>query len=290
MEQGSIVVHFFSRRWPHGFQCPRCGHSAYYVIATRRLPLYQCRFCKHQTNVAAGTLMDKSRTPLVKWNAAIEALSASSGLNGKQLADAIGVTHKVAWTMLRKFRSAIQRVEEARKLEGTIHAGLQALAPSSIFVFLPHKHYRSERVVSVCASVNASGNPTSLKMKVIPRSDLIPRWKELSRYGQSRLIEEIAIPEADATWLNDARMHLSPLQDCFEEAKEWLKRLFNGVGSRYLQCYLDEYTFRWNAAANGISLEQSLFEHCIHSAETPTETRLTLVRAAYPYSPVTHQT
>jgi len=212
MLQDKFVDHFFNRRWPNGFQCPRCGHSAYYLIATRRLPLYQCRFCKHQTNVAAGTLMDKSRTPLAKWAAAIDALSASSGLNGKQLADAIGVTHKVAWTMLQKFRAAIQRVEEARKLEGTIHAGLRALAPSSIFVFLSHKHYRSERVVSVCASVGTSGNPTSLKMKVIPRSDLMPRWKELSKFGQARLIEEVAVPEADSTWLNDVRMHRSPLR------------------------------------------------------------------------------
>lgn len=60
----------------------------------------------------------------------------------------------------------------------------------------------------------------------------------------------------------------------------WLKRLFNGVGSRYLQSYLDEFTFRWNAAASGISLTHSLYDLCVQLPFTPSGKRPSPARAA----------
>ena len=260
---------FFQRRWPNGFDCPSCGHDDYYLIRTRRLPLYQCRLCKHQTNVTAGTIMNKSRTPLDKWAAAIDLLGSTSGVNALQLAAAIGVTHKVAWNILRKFRSAIERIEAARKLEGTIHAGLRAFAPSSIFIFLPHRHYRRERVVSVCASVDPSSMPTAVKIDIVHKEDLVPDCKELTKLGEARLLARHARQGANAVLLNDVRMHRSPLRHCFDEAKQWMNRLFNGVATRYLQSYLNEFCYRWNASAQGASLRDKWYELCFDVLRQP---------------------
>jgi len=147
---------FFQRRWPNGFQCPRCSHHQCYTITTRRLPLYQCRLCKHQTTLTAGTVMDRSRTPLDKWAAAIELLASTAGVNAVQLASGIGVSHKTAWNMLRKLRQAISELDGSRKLQGTVRAGVRHLGR---YLFFPHIRYRKEHVILISASCNHRDMP-----------------------------------------------------------------------------------------------------------------------------------
>lgn len=55
----------FNNRWSDGFKCPKCNHEEYFDIKSRNL--YQCKKCNHQASVTAGTIMDKTRIPLVKW-------------------------------------------------------------------------------------------------------------------------------------------------------------------------------------------------------------------------------
>ncbi|ATW24714.1 hypothetical protein DCMF_07935 [Candidatus Formimonas warabiya] len=47
--EDSCEKYSFDKRWPEGFTCPKCGHSEYYYIATRKL--YECRKCAHQTSL-----------------------------------------------------------------------------------------------------------------------------------------------------------------------------------------------------------------------------------------------
>jgi transcription elongation factor Elf1 len=51
-------------KWPEGYLCPVCRHREASVIRTRRLPLYECKRCHHQTSLTVGTVMEKSKTPL----------------------------------------------------------------------------------------------------------------------------------------------------------------------------------------------------------------------------------
>lgn len=266
MDQSELVAFFFRRRWPEGFSCPRCGYGAYYTISTRHLPLYECRLCGHQTSVTAGTVMAKTRTPLAKWAAAVELLASGSGVNAKQLSVAIGVKHKTAWLMLRKFRHSIGEIEDEFKLQGTVHTGLHTLAPKYIFIFLPHRHYRCERVVSVSASVGPDGKPVSLKLGHVDHNLLEPGFKEPTAHGRASIVAKHAGQNADTTWLNDVRMRRSPLRECLLEARSWMNRLFNGVGTKYLQSYLNEFSFRWNASARGASLHDDWYKLCVRAA------------------------
>ncbi|HZG74791.1 MAG TPA: hypothetical protein VEZ72_02925 [Paenibacillus sp.] len=199
-----------------------------------------------------------------KWAAAIDLLGSTNGANAKQLSAAIGVSHKTAWTMLKKFRNAIHRLEAERKLSGTVHAGLRALAPKSIFTFLPHRHYRCERVVGVVASVDAYDAPRELAIHVVPSGSLRLGWKELTNEGKEQLSSNAASSGSTVVWLNDFRMDHSPLDECFREANAWLLRLFHGIGSAYLQSYLAEFCFRWNAAARGDDLREAWYKLCYH--------------------------
>jgi hypothetical protein len=49
-------------RWPQGFACPNCKAMAPASRASRGRLL--CKHCGHQSTVTAGTIFDKTRTPL----------------------------------------------------------------------------------------------------------------------------------------------------------------------------------------------------------------------------------
>lgn len=64
-DEASCEQKLFSFRWPDGFVCPKCGHSEFFDLPRREL--FQCKQCKYQASLTAGTVMHKARTPLLKW-------------------------------------------------------------------------------------------------------------------------------------------------------------------------------------------------------------------------------
>ena len=51
-------------RWPEGFACPGCGHSERWSLSDRRI---MCASCGGRTSVTAGTIFERTRTPLTVW-------------------------------------------------------------------------------------------------------------------------------------------------------------------------------------------------------------------------------
>ncbi len=94
-------------RWPEGFICPRCGHDESSWISTRRLE--QCRRCRYQCSVTAGTVFHRTRVPLLTWFWAIFFLARhKKGISALQLQRDTGLgSYETAWTMLHKLRSTL---------------------------------------------------------------------------------------------------------------------------------------------------------------------------------------
>src|SRR3954464_2808693 len=49
-------------RWPKGFVCPLCGGCEGTRLSTR--PKVQCRACRHQVSLTAGTIFHATKLPL----------------------------------------------------------------------------------------------------------------------------------------------------------------------------------------------------------------------------------
>jgi hypothetical protein len=56
---------------------PKTRHTEYFDIKSRNL--FQRKSRNHQTSVTAGTIMDKSKTPLTKWFSAIFLIAEDAG-------------------------------------------------------------------------------------------------------------------------------------------------------------------------------------------------------------------
>ena len=74
-----------------------------------------CSACRHQTSVTAGTILEKTRTPLTTWfEAAWHLTTAKNGLSAKTLERTLGTSYRTAWTMLQRYRIAMVRSERER--------------------------------------------------------------------------------------------------------------------------------------------------------------------------------
>lgn len=108
-------------RWPHGFRCPACGARARSRFRRDDTIYYQCRACRHQTTLRAGTLFQSSKLPLRTWMLAIHLLTATkTNLAALELKRHLGVNYKAAWRLKHKIMQAMSEREESRKLKGFV--------------------------------------------------------------------------------------------------------------------------------------------------------------------------
>jgi Transposase zinc-ribbon domain len=62
-DDDACLRYLVETRWPGGFCCPRCGGSDAHLLTTRQLRV--CRACRHQTSATAGTVLHRTRLPLL---------------------------------------------------------------------------------------------------------------------------------------------------------------------------------------------------------------------------------
>jgi ribosomal protein L37AE/L43A len=108
-------------RWPSGYCCPHCGHAAHYVVRDGVRKVFQCRACRHQASLIAGTVLQSTKLPLTIWFLAIYLISqAKTGLSALALKRQLGVSYPTAWLIQHKLMQVMAEREERYVLEGTV--------------------------------------------------------------------------------------------------------------------------------------------------------------------------
>ncbi len=85
--------------------CPSCGviNAKFKRVPKRRS--YWCTECNHQLYPTAGTVFEKTTTPLTHWFYAIFLFTTTrNGVAAKELERQLGVTYKTAWRMAKQIR------------------------------------------------------------------------------------------------------------------------------------------------------------------------------------------
>jgi transposase-like protein len=245
-------------RWPGGFICPACKAPGEPWRQTRGRLL--CRTCRHQGSVTAGTILDKTRTPLTTWfEAAWHVTTAKNGLSAKTFERTIGVRYRVAWTILQRFRVAMVRSERERlsgrvevdetMVGGVQHGGkpgrgavksvvviaVEVLEPKG-FGRLRMRHVPNASGASLVPFVCETVNPGS-----IVHTDGWSGYSGLADHGYLRAVTPLASSP------NRAHVALPGVHRVASLLKRWLLGTHQGsVTPDHLQSYLEEFTFRFN--------------------------------------------
>ncbi|SEQ93712.1 Transposase zinc-ribbon domain-containing protein [Azotobacter beijerinckii] len=107
--EGPCLDYLERLRWPQQFICPKFGIIGAPLKTSRNRLV--CQACSHQTSVTAGTIFDKTRTPLKVWLAAAWYITNQKhGVSALGLQRVLGLgSYQTAWTLLHRFRRAMIR-------------------------------------------------------------------------------------------------------------------------------------------------------------------------------------
>lgn len=253
-------------RWPQGFVCAVCGVSQPPYRSSRgRL---MCRACRHQSTVTAGTIFDKTRTPLRTWFAAVWYLtSQKSGVSALGLQRALGLgSYQTSWAMLHRLRRAMVRPQRER-----LH-GVVEIDETYVGVRAARKRRRRQRpgrtqpirksLVAVAVEMLSSGGFGRIRLRRIPTgseqhllpfvrdavepgariaTDGSPAYRSLAKHGYDHF-RQVQLG-ADAP----AHVSMPGVHRVAALLQRWLLGTHQGaVRSAQLDHYLEEFTFRFN--------------------------------------------
>jgi transposase-like protein len=237
----ACVAYLATCRWPDGFRCPRCGEHEAFDLPRRRL--WQCKSCGHQTSVTAGTVMHRTRTPLMTWFwAAFWMTAHKPGLSALQLQHMLGLArYETAWLILHKLRRAM--VDANREpLKGTVEIDETFIGGEQLGL-RGGRQLAGRKALMIAIAVEVRGKgPGRVRAEVIP---------DATAPSLSHFI--VANIELGSTVLSDGHRGYQGTEDVVPHAhraisnlKAWLLGTHRGVGADQLPVYLDEFVFRWN--------------------------------------------
>jgi transposase len=236
----------------YGTTCPRCG-----VIGVKWHPIngrkgFVCSECDRHVYPLADTIFRKSETSLWNWFYAIFQFSVSkNGVSAKELERTLGVTYKTAWRMCRQIRKLME--DEGDPLTGEVEI-------DETYIGGRHKRsagYGKKSVVfgmvernGVVKSAHVKSNGSRVLLPVIIRevtpratihSDEYIAYKKLPKHGYSH------------TTVNHSKLeyvrgeaHTNTIEGYWSQLKRSIDGTYHSVSPKYLQQYLNEFSFRYN--------------------------------------------
>src|SRR4051812_32840594 len=106
-------------RWPEGFVCPSCGGTEGKWLSTR--PKIQCRACRHQVSLTAGTIFHATKLPLTTWFLAMWLVAtAKNGISSVELGRRLGIKQTNAWALKQKVMAVMAGREDKKRLDGRV--------------------------------------------------------------------------------------------------------------------------------------------------------------------------
>lgn len=254
--------------------CPRCGRSGEAYRASRKRLM--CRSCRYQCSATAGTVFDKTRTPLRSWFAAVWYLTNQKyGVSALGLQRVLGLgSYQTAWTLLHRLRRAMVRPGRER-LSGVVeidetYVGGPARGAKKGHLPSPQAEARlpegAKSIVAIAVEVHEPKGFGRIRLRRIPdasersllpfvqeeiepdslvRTDGSFAYRSLSEHGYRRH-RIVHLGSEDPAHITMPGVHrVASL------LKRWLLGTHQGsVQPQQLDYYLDEYTFRFNRRAS----------------------------------------
>ena len=248
----------YKLRWTNGFVCPKCEVlSAPWEQARKRLV---CPNCRHQTTVTAGTIFDKTRTPLTTWlEAAWHITTAKNGMSAKTIEQTLGISYVTAWTILQRFRVAMVNTER-EKLSGRVE--VDETQVGGVDVGGKRGRGSKKSLIVIAIEIHEPKGFGRVRMRYIPDAssssltkfinDVVSEdstiytdgWSGYSKLESLGYNHKITVMSHSH---DQAHVSMPGVHRIASLLKRWILGTHQGSFSQeHLQSYLEEYTFRFN--------------------------------------------
>lgn len=272
----------------HHAYCTRCGRERKFH-RTKTRASYTCDTCGLHVHPMKGTIFEGSPVSLKLWFYVMYVMASTRcGVSAKQLEREIGVTYKTAHRMMKKIRTELMTDEDQEPLQGDVEVDETSWGGK------PRKAHGATRFATVdeaerraAGKAHADAKPTilgmverggKLRFRVIPSrhgavlskavtanvnpesvilTDDWASYKPLRR----QYIDHKVINHSGGVYV-EGDTHTNTIEGAFGNLKTGMRGAYKKVSPRYLQSYLDEYSWRHNAQRDRATLGP-LFEQLL---------------------------
>lgn len=274
-------------RWREGFICMWCAERGEPFRFANRPHVLRCRKCRKDSALTAGTVMERTHTPLSKWFwGAYLASSLTPGLSAIEFQRQLGLTrYETAFDILHKLRAGMARPDRD-KIGGTREGHVEVDetwiggptrgngrgVDNQTLVIAAVEVLQRRPEIAQSATRDASAFAGRIRLEAIPDrteasligfiagavepgatviTDAWSGYASLANRGYGHL------PAVDAGDPASAEKILPVVQMLFSDLKSWLRGYY-GVSPQHLQTYLNEFAFRSNSRFRPVDAFQSL--------------------------------
>lgn len=247
------LAYMFARRWASK-PCPSCGRTGTFSRIVERKQ-YAC-ICGFQVAPTVGSIFEKSSTPLTLWFFAIYLFSQSkNGVSAKELQRQTGVTYKTAWRMAHEIRKLME--ETSKKSGGTFEVDETYVGGRSKGTV-----GRGTKKRPVFGIVKRGGKIVTRHLPNVVRKNVMPVIFGTAAKGSTICSDEYhlykhafpnmthkTVNHGGKQWVSGVA-HTNNLEGYWSHFKRALKGTYVHVSPKYLQAYLNEFSYRYNHRAS----------------------------------------
>lgn len=277
-DDAACAAYLENIRWREGFACPHCGVVGEPYRFTARPWVLRCRGCKRDVSLIAGTVMERTHSPVSTWFwGAYLVSSMTCGLSAVQFQRQLGLNrYETAFQILHKLRAGMVRAQPDRigvkavshveldevwvggrtrgEGKGTHHKALvvgavevrQSQPPGEGKKAVPRRggRYAGRLRLAVAPDRTAKTLCGFAEANVEPGAMVVT--DDWSAYDtlKARGYEHLQVAERGDHQV--AEDYLPIIHLIFSNLKSWIEGIHHGVSNRHLQAYLNEFTFRFN--------------------------------------------
>lgn len=237
-----------------GSTCPRCG-----VVGVKWHPItgrkgFVCSECDRHVYPLANTIFRKSETSLWNWFYAIYQFSVSkNGVSAKELERSLGVTYKTAWRMAKQIRLLMENEKDPLGGDGEV------VEVDETYIGGRRRHHEEYKKSIVFGAVERDGRALAVKVKTAGARVLLPiiennisqgthinsdewsSYKTLKKRGYSHT----TVNHSKLEYVR-GKAYTNTIEGFWSQLKRSLDGTYHAVSPKYLQSYVDEFTFRYN--------------------------------------------
>ena len=210
--------------------------------------------------MTAGTIMEKTRTPLTTWfEAAWHLTTAKNGISAKTLERTLGISYRTAWAMLQRYRVSMVRSERDRlsgaiEVDETLIGGVEqggkrgrGTSKSIVVIAVEIKEPKGFGRVRMRHIIDASAVQLDQFVSDVASKDAIIRtdgWTGYNGLCEQGYLHKRTVLSSSG---DPAHVAMPGVHRVASLLKRWILGTHQGsVVPEHLQSYIEEFTFRFN--------------------------------------------